>query len=95
MRWSSWSCWLARRCDQHAGAAMAALRKPADVDSLRERTSDGDLLPTTPDDERSSRNLGHALDAGTFAHAESERLNAGVRVIDRDDLNPLSPAHAV
>jgi hypothetical protein len=78
-----------------AGATGVALREPADVDSLGERTSDGNLLPTAPDDKRAGRDLGHTLNAGAFAHAEPQRLDAGVRIVNRDDLDLVSPAHAV
>ena len=88
------SCWL----EMDAAAACspcAALREPANADPLGEFASDGDLLAAALDHERAGRDPGNAFDACTFGHAEAQRLNAGVLVVHRDDLDLLALTDAV
>ncbi len=68
---------------------------PTHLDAFGERTAHGDLLAAASQNERTSRDAGHTLDARTFGHAETQRLHASVLVIDGDDLEMLARANAV
>ena len=58
----------------------------AHLDALGERATDRDLLSAALEHERSRGDAGDALDARALRHAEAQRLDAGMIVVDGDDL---------
>ena len=71
------------------------MTEASDPNPLGKVAAYGDLLASAPEHERSSRDPSDARDAGSLAHAEAQRLDAGVIVSYLDDLEILPRAGAI
>jgi hypothetical protein len=81
-------------CGLH-GSVSRDRRPPAHPDTLCERASYGYLLSATLQHERSGRDADYALNAGTLGHAEAQRLDASVGVVNRNDFQKLAGSDAI